>query len=132
MNVCDEIRRAHKGRTRCEIVDRCMSVVEAAKLIGLAEDASIYRVIEKKEADEIATYILHVSLAYGVEIMSRSSAADLWQQFLALFQGQDVTFATNVGLPHNSWNPATDATFDMGVLVLGATRVGCLWVEDED
>jgi hypothetical protein len=132
MDICEKIRKAHKGWTRCSVVDGGMNLVEAAGAFGLDPDPAIYRSIDRTQADEIATYILHVSLAYGVEIMSRSSAADLRRQFLALFQGQDVRFATNVGVPHNSWNPATDATFDMGVLVLGATRVGCLWVEDED
>jgi hypothetical protein len=52
--------------------------------------------------------------------------------FLALFQGEVVACFTNVGRSFNSWDPATDATFDMGVLVLGAAKSGCLWVEDED
>jgi hypothetical protein len=51
---------------------------------------------------------------------------------MLLFPGQDVCFATNAGAEAGSWMPATHATFDMGVLVIGATRVGCLWVEDED
>jgi hypothetical protein len=74
MDVCEEIRLAHKG-ARCEIVDRRMSVIEAAKAFGLAEDASIYRAIEKEEADKIGTHILRVSL----EVMSHSRAVDLWR-----------------------------------------------------
>jgi hypothetical protein len=64
--------------------------------------------------------------------MSLARAADLWRQFMMLFQGQDVCFATNAGAEAGSWMPATHATFDMGVLVIAGTRVGCLWVEDED
>jgi hypothetical protein len=109
-----------------------MSIVEAARIFGLADDNAIFRSIERGEADEIATYILHADLAYGSEIMSRVRAADLWRHFMELFQGQEVTFATNAGAQSGSWMPATKATFDMGVLVIGTTRAGCLWVEDED
>ena len=31
-----------------------------------------------------------------------------------------------------SWSPATDAPFDTGLLVLGESESGCLWVEEED
>ena len=31
-----------------------------------------------------------------------------------------------------AWIPATTATFDAGILVVGGSRAGCLWVEDED
>jgi hypothetical protein len=109
-----------------------MSIVEAARTFGLADDDAIFRSIEMAEAEEIATYILHVDLAYRSEIMSRARAADLWRHFMQLFQGQEVEFATNAGAQAGSWMPATKATFDMGVLVIGPTRAGCLWVEDED
>ena len=114
-----------------------MSVHEVARAFGLADDRAIYRPIGSAEADAIAIRLLHSSLAYGVETMSLSEAADLWRQFKALFDGQDVEFVTNqdatdVGSGSYSWAPATAATFDLGVLVIGATKAGCLWVEDED
>lgn len=114
-----------------------MNVDEIARAFGLADDGAIYRPIGSAEADAIATRLLHTDLAYGVEIMSISDAADLWRQFMALFDGKSVEFVTNVGAEFGSrttfsWAPATAATFDMGILVIGATRAGCLWVEDED
>jgi hypothetical protein len=114
-----------------------MSVAEVARAFGLADDGAIYRSIDSVEANAIATHVLHADLAYGSEIMSVSDAADLWRQFVALFDGQNVGFVTNVGPESGSWTtfswtPATPATFDMGVLVVGATKAGCLWVEDED
>jgi len=109
-----------------------MSIVEAAGFFGLDADPSIYKSIGRKEADRVVTHILPVSMAYGVKIMSPAKAADLWQQFMMVFEGQDATFVTNLDPSLDSWAPATDATFDMGVLVMGTTRVGCLWVEDED
>jgi hypothetical protein len=51
---------------------------------------------------------------------------------MALFGKDEVKFATNAAQSLNAWTPATDATFDMGVLVIGTTKVGCLWVEDEE
>jgi hypothetical protein len=51
---------------------------------------------------------------------------------MSLFDGQNLEFASNAGLNADSWTPATAATFDMGVLVIGAAKVGCLWVEEED
>jgi hypothetical protein len=133
MHICAKIRRARRrGNTRCRVVDGRMSIVEAARVFGLADDDAIFRSIERAEAEEVATYILHVDLAYRSEIMSRARAADLWRHFMQLFQGQEVEFATNAGAQAGSWMPATKATFDMGVLVIGPTRAGCLWVEDED
>jgi hypothetical protein len=109
-----------------------MSLVEVARAFELADDPAIYRPIRRGEADRIATDVLATGLAYGSHIMSSTDAADRWRQFLALFQGQDVSFFTNTVADAQSRNPATDATFDMGILVIGATRAGCLWVEEED
>ena len=52
-------------------------------------------------------------------------AEQLTDRFFGLF-GDGLRFFTN------NWCPATDATFDEGILVLGAKSCGCLWVEDED
>ncbi len=30
------------------------------------------------------------------------------------------------------WMPATDATFDTGILAISSNRCACLWIEDED
>ena len=109
-----------------------MTVVEIARVFGLADDSTVYRSIESIEASAIATRILCADLAYNSKIMCVSRAGDLWRQFMALFDGQDVEFASNTGTVPDSWTPATQATFDMGVLVMGANKTGCLWVEDED
>jgi hypothetical protein len=139
VDICGHIRRARRfGNTRCGVVEGGrMSVREVARAFGLADDSTIYRPIGGAEADAIATRLLHTDLAYGVEIMSLPYAADLWRQFKKLFDGQDVEFVTNqdatdVAAGSYSWAPATAATFDLGVLVIGAAKAGCLWVEDED
>lgn len=132
-DICDRIRRERRaGNTRCGVVEGRMSVTEIARAFGLADDGAIYRSIGSVEANAIATRVLCADLAYDTEIMSVSDAADLWCQFMALFDGQDVGFVSNTGTQSGAWTPATPATFDMGILVIGATKAGCLWVEDED
>jgi hypothetical protein len=133
MDICDRIKRARRaGKTHCGIVKGRMAVSEAARTFGLADDSAIFRSIEKAEADAIATRVLHTDLAYGSKIMALARAKHLWQRFLEVFEGQEVEFATNAGTDAWSWMPATKATFDLGVLVIGTTSTGCLWVEDED
>jgi len=132
-DVCNRIQRARQaGNTRCGVVEGRMSVIEVARAFGLADGSAIYRPIGSAEANAIATRVLCADLAYNSEIMSVSDTADLWRQFTALFEGQDVGFVSNAGADSSSWTSATSATFDMGVLVIGVTRAGCLWVEDED
>lgn len=132
-DICDRIRRRRpSGNTRCDVVEGGMGVADAARAFGLADDDTIYRAIGAMEAQEIATRVLSADLAYGSTIMSTSDAAGLWRQFVALFDGQDVEFFSNAAAIPNSWTPATPATFDTGVLVMGEARTGCLWIEDED
>ena len=119
-----------------------MNLAEVTRAFGLADDSAIYRSIDSVEASVIATRVLHADLAYNSEIMSMSDATGLWSQFAALFDGQNVEFVTNVGTEFGSWiagtataftfASATAATFDIGILIIGATKAGCLWVEDED
>ena len=109
-----------------------MTAAEVARAFDLADDPIIYRSIGCAEADRIATRLLGADLAYDKQIMSASMAAELWQQFMALFDGQDVEFVSNTDAQTVAWTPATPATFDMGVLVIGTSKAGCLWVEDED
>lgn len=135
MDICAEIQDERwVGNTRCGIVDGRMSLVEAARAFKLADDVATYRSIGANEAEAIAIRLLHTGLAHPGEIMSVTRETELWRKFMSLFQGQDVSFATNTASADvESWFvvAATQATFDMGVLVVGGTMVGCLWVEEE-
>ena len=103
-DICDMIRRRREsGYTRCEIIDGRMTVAVAARAFGLADDDTIYRAIGSVEAQDIAARVLSADLAYGSTIMSISDAADLWRQFVALFDGQNVEFFTNAAAIPNSW-----------------------------
>jgi hypothetical protein len=64
-------------------------------------------------------------------------AGKLAGAFLDEFAGCASRFYTNGNfhLPPDApieWSAVTGATFDTGVLIVGETRAGCLWVEDED
>jgi hypothetical protein len=74
-------------------------------------------------------------MAYSYPMMSVERAKELAEQFLEQF-GAVAKFYSNgwTGWETGStgWSPATDATFDTGVLIIGNDRSGCIWVEDED
>ena len=125
MHICDEIRVARgSGNTRCGVVDGRMSLVEAARVFGLADNSAIYRPIRRTEADTIATHILQTSLAYGTRIMSLSWAADLWQRFMALFSGPNIEFATNAGAPADTGTaPLARYCFTIGICASGIEKV---------
>lgn len=57
--------------------------------------------------------------------MTVAQAEQLTAEFLEQFGAQARYFT-------NNWCSVTDATFDTGVIVIGALQSGCLWVEDED
>ena len=61
--------------------------------------------------------------------MIEERAIELWSEFMALFENQRVTFLTNQSVYPGAWTPAT---FDAGILVIGNSKTGCLWVEEED
>ncbi len=81
-------------------------------------------------------------MACNSAIVAPALAEALVHRFFAAFGDADLRFFTN-GTFHEapgerltysgvSWQPATEATFDTGVLVLGPVASGALWVEDED
>jgi hypothetical protein len=133
MSIFNQIQSERRsGRTKCGVVAGKLTLVELVRAFELSNDIAIYRSVERVEADAIATHILEIDLAYGLRIMTPPRAMELWQGFMDAFEGQEVSFATNVWTGMKSWNRATEATFDMGVLVIGPNAGGCLWVEDED
>lgn len=143
VKVVTEIRAVRPG-ARCGLsVRRSPSLGELAAEFGLAADAVLYHEIDADVAHRLAALVLREDLAYNAEILPATRAAELAGRFLAGFGVAGVRFYTNgtfgdpprpgVGGSRSwSWNPVTGATFDTGVLILGTTRSGCLWVEDED
>jgi hypothetical protein len=122
---------------------RSATVSEVALEFGLADDPSYYTEIDVAAAHRVIVRILHRDMAYDTEVMPEVRAVELADRFLAQF-GSPVRYFTNGTwhLPPDvlsgrviggaGWNPVTPATFDAGVLAIGPTCSGCLWIEDED
>jgi hypothetical protein len=136
ISIGDEIVSARRcGVTHCGISKQgCPSLAQLAKEFGLADDPDIYHEVDAAEARKIVQYVLQYDLAYHGGNMKPARAAHLADLFLSQFGNDGVTYFTNGWLHEGSggWTPATEATFDAGVLVIGPTNSGCLWVEDED
>lgn len=112
----------------------------AAPSFGLAGARGIYGEIDASQAVSVLQRVIHCDLAYGVELVPPAQARRLAVAFVQAAGGPGARFFTNGshGLPTPSvacgvsWSPATDATFDTGILVLAPQRAACLWFEDED
>ena len=139
----DIIAARDAGVIRCGLSSLTSpSVSQLAAEFGLAIDPAIYREIDAASARRLLSAILSQDLAYNAEIMPIARATELADLFLDQFPIDGARFYTN-GNFHEmqggrltwsgaSWDPATNATFDTGVLIVGRQASGCLWVEDED
>ena len=114
------------------MIEGRLKLADLARGFGLFEQEDVYVRIGASEAAAIAISILSRDLTYDTEIMDPTRAAALWQQFLLLFDGQTLHLFSNGRSGARQWAPATKSTFDMGVLIVGESSSGCLWVEDED
>jgi hypothetical protein len=140
MTVVEEIIAARRcGVVRCGLSSKQpRSVTELATEFGLEPDPCNYREIEEADARRLIVLVLRQDLAYDSQLMSIENATKLADRFLEQFGTGETRFYTNgtfyepVPRRTTTWNPATSATFDTGVLVLGAAVSGCLWVKDED
>lgn len=113
---------------------------DLAAAFGLSAAPGIYRAIPPAEAMAVLEVVLHRDLAYSTEIVPEEQALYLANDFVRLFEPTSTVFYTNGthGLPQArpnvgpGWQPATDATFDTGVLALGRAISACVWFKDED
>ena len=141
MDVFDAIRKERSARKVIAGTTKgAKSVVALAGAFGLKGDASLYHQVDAEMARAILVGILHRDLAYGNRLLSLARAEELAGQVMQRFTGPSVRFLTNgqfkqgtgAGLVLSHWDPATDATFDTGVLMLGTTESGCVWVVEEE
>jgi hypothetical protein len=131
--ICDEISWA--GASRCGIIETSdLTYLEVAAQFDLQTDSPYYPT-DALSARKVAIEILHRDLVYQLEIMPLARAEQLVDQFFMLFTDQIVQCYTN-RISYDSggmaWSSKTDATFDIGILVMGETFAGVLWVEGED
>jgi hypothetical protein len=148
--VCDAIARQRKyGHLTCTVDDRKAAVDPRGCRVALDEFVSTFGFkalanawieISIQAAKTLVREILLKDLAYRIAMMSEEEAALLAESFFALFDDSVRCFTNgNLVVPDadptevpGSWNPITEATFDAGVVCLGHSRIGILWVEDED
>ncbi|MFO1054393.1 MAG: hypothetical protein U1F36_19405 [Planctomycetota bacterium] len=143
MSICDEIRGVRTaGVVRCGFSQGGSSLNQLAAEFGLSSASECYHEIDANAARRLAFLILTQDLAYNAALVDPALASSLVDQFFAAFGSRDVHYFTN-GTFHEApgekatfsgvtWQPATAATFDTGVLIIGPVASGTLWVEDED
>ena len=111
-----------------------------AEACGLSAAPGIYREIAPAEASAVLQAVLHRDLAHGVELMSHEQAQVLAGSLLAEYMTGPARCFTNgdFGRPRSNsnvgpgWRPATNSTFDTGIIVLARHKSLCFWVQDED
>lgn len=137
MDICKQIDHLRDcGYVNCGIIDESMTLKKLALRFELFFEPNIYKEISRKQAAALLRKILHRDLAYNSKIISQAKAENLATRFLDCFDKQSAKYYTNGDFyeinPKRGWNPATNATFDTGILVISKSKAGCLWVEDED
>jgi hypothetical protein len=109
------------------------AVAEAAGLKPLGRH---WHEFERVDAEALLTHLLHRSLAYDVELMPEKTAAWLAIEFLNSVGSHGARFATNTepgaGGHFASWAPASEYTFDAGLIAMSHSGSALYWVADED
>lgn len=116
------------------------SILDAARLFGLRAVSETYHEVSAHEAERVIEIVLLEDMAYHSPLVPPQDAALLAREFVAEFLNEEPHFYTNgeFGLPRNrpgvgpSWDPATEHTFDTGILVITSRRTACAWFMDED
>ena len=136
--IVDIMKERNSGLLRICFVKQWpgSSVSDAAKQMGLNADPATYQSLSSDDATSIITWILHKDLAYGQEIIPADRAR---RRALSLVQSlpSSASFYYNGNAPKDlgisiGWSPATDATFDGGIIALCGEFCFGIWVEDED
>ncbi len=137
MAVVDDIL----AERRCGVVHCGVShlahkdILKLASEFGLHDDPSVFAPITGSNAVALVASILHKDMAYSHPLMAEERAKELAERFLEQFGAEAKLYSngwTGSETESTGWNPATDATFDTGVLIIGNDHSGCIWVEDED
>jgi len=117
---------------------------EAARTFGLHALGDKWRAIDRVTAVRVLFALLLEDMAHSSPRLSAEQARVATEEFLSQFAA-DSRFVTN-GNWEDGWTnsedgctafgpscePATNATFDGGVIALDRSRSGVLWLEDED
>lgn len=88
-----------------------------------------WREIDRESARALLTETFAEDLAYGTPLLPRAEAIALAEAFDGLFGASTRCFCNRSGA---GWTPLTDATFDTGIALVDAERVGVVCVNAED
>jgi len=97
---------------------------------GLADG---WKEIDLVAAKQIVSEIIFRDLAHGTQMTTGEHACLLAEEFLGIFE--QSRFFTNAIFENgtlSTWYPVSKSTFDTGVVCLDDTKIGILWVQDED
>lgn len=123
------------GVVRISFSEQPKGLTATAESAGLSTRAESYIEIGREKARDILVYLLHKDLAYGSEIIPLKRASEIADLVFLDFQEGEATFLSNSDWKNNelsTWNPATQATFDSGIIAIGKKSSFCIWFEDED
>lgn len=121
--------------------DAPKSLDDTMTAVGLrALEADDWIPLGTGSAQVFLTALLHKTLAYNAERMPLEDAEGLAHAFLSGVRVEEAEVFTNTdGIPGHypggvgpGYMPATDATFDSGLVVLGPDVTAIYWVADED
>jgi hypothetical protein len=141
LEIVSQIIAARGGDLIVGVKNEIASSVEhAAGKFGLATSPDTYFEITSEEAKAVLKAVLAFDMAYHCEWVPLPEADRLASTFVDIFESQGPTYYTNgeYGRPRKApgigpgWTPATDATFDTGILVLTRECIACAWFMDED
>lgn len=108
---------------------------EVAEIAGIQPLGRAWVEIDEWQAEEILVQVLQAGLAYSTVHMPEHRARWLAREFVGFRRNWGTRYATNTdGDPCAngwSWTPATDFTFDCGVVAFGPQGSACYWVADE-
>lgn len=114
---------------------------DVAAKFGLRREERAYRECDRDRAAVILQSLLQFDLAYGAECMSESETQSVIEALMELFPIETQfytngiwanTSSTGKEVFNGGWTPATDCTFDAGIIALGKDFGACVWFGDED
>ena len=118
---------------------RLGSADEAALAFNLRPLGIGWRAISREASREVLEDILAQDFVFGRCRLAQEDTVRATNEFLEAFPEEALFFTNGVWIANanghrqlSEWSPATDATFDSGILVLAPGQIGVVWVEDED
>ncbi|MBN8521396.1 MAG: hypothetical protein J0L77_05810 [Alphaproteobacteria bacterium] len=132
LNEIRHLRNCSISFLGVKVHDNQASMGKLAALFGLKDLDYIYIEIPLEEASAILTQLLHKDMAYDSQILPLGKASDFVARIMNQIDSRKAHFYTNRRLGSSIWNPATEATFDNGILILQEEKIICIWFGDED